>query len=93
MKKKFAAFAASAVAVSMLAFAGCGATTDEGAGIIPGNYKEKSSEELTAIINAIDTDKVFGDATALNLGVKTDLSASMDLAGMSSTSSYRTSGV
>ncbi len=86
MKKKFAAFAASAVAVSMLAFAGCGATADNGAGTIPGNYKEKSPEELATIVNDIDTDKIFGDSTALNLGVKTDLSASMDLAGMSSTS-------
>lgn len=86
MKKKFAAFAASAVAVSMLAFAGCGATADNGAGTIPGNYKEKSPEELATIVNDIDADKIFGDSTSLNLGVKTDLSASMDLAGMSSTS-------
>lgn len=83
MKKALALLAASAVSVSMFAFAGCGSDDKTDAGAIPGNYEEKTPEELQQIINNIDSDKIFGGNTdnttpaapaTVNMGVKVDLS-------------------
>ena len=54
MKKVFAALAASAVAVSMLAFTGCGGNKDKGGdGVISGNYQDVTDEELGEILDGI----------------------------------------
>lgn len=82
MKKVFAAFAASAVAVSMLAFAGCGDTTaDDGA--IKGNYTEKTPEQITEIVDKIDTDKIF-DSNKTTMAIKVDLAGGYNMADMMS---------
>lgn len=83
MKKVISALAVSAVAVSMLAFTGCGEKTDEGA--IKGNYQEKTPEQLTAIINNIDAEKIF-DSNAVNMGVRANFSGTTDTADFSSSS-------
>ena len=80
MKKVFALLAAGAVSMSMLAFAGCGDSSD---GVINGNYTEKTPEELEEIVDGIDEDKIFGgneDGTPnLNLGLKVNLSGSFSM--------------
>lgn len=74
MKKVFAALAASAVAVSMLAFAGCGND-----GVISGKYEDKTPEQMEEIVDNIDGDKLFSDEIT-GLGLKANLSAGFDLA-------------
>lgn len=72
MKKVLAALAASAVAVSMLAFAGCGDKEDNGS--IKGDYVEKTPEQMEEIIDKIDPDKVFSEDIA-GFGLKVNLEA------------------
>ena len=85
MKKVFALLAAGAVSMSMLAFAGCGDSSD---GVIKGDYTEKTPEELESIIDGIDEDKIFGGneegAPNLNLGLKVNLSGSYSMGDMMS---------
>lgn len=51
MKKLLATLAASAVAVSMFAFAGCGDKNTTPSGAIPGDYVEKTPEEMGSILD------------------------------------------
>ena len=78
MKKKiFAVLAASAVAVSMFAFTGCGEEYD---GSIPGKYEQKTSEELTEIIGNIAAGDTSGETTPgadFGMGFKVNLSGSI----------------
>lgn len=95
MKKLLATLAASAVAVSMFAFAGCGDNKDKGPeGTIPGNYEQKDPEQMGEILDNFFGDSGTGDSTGdktdvvnPNLGIKIDLSGSayaenyMDISG------------
>ena len=82
MKKLAVAFAASAVAVSMLAFAGCGEPQPD-KGAIKGNYEEKTPEQTTEILGNVNTDKIFNDETdAVNIGINVDLNGAFNYGEM-----------
>ena len=101
MKKVFAALAASAVAVSMLAFAGCG---DKGGnklpdGAIPGDYQDASQEQLGDVLDDIlggilgGGESGSGDSSSTpvvnnyNYGLSIDLAESASIAGVQNISS------
>lgn len=88
MKKIIAAFAASAVAVSMLAFTGCGESENKKP-VAGENFEEKTPEQITEIVDNIDTDKIFGDDgtdDALNMGIKGNLKGAFNMGALTSAS-------
>ena len=90
MKKIFASLAATAMALTMCAFVGCGDSEDKKDdnnkdnnvgtinpdGSIPGNYEDVKEEDLAQIIAGIKPEKLF--ANGVNLGLLVDLSGSID---------------
>ena len=83
MKKVFAALASCAVAVSMFAFAGCGDKTNTGNGEIPGDYTEKTPEQMEDIVKDLDFDKIFSEDIT-GMGLKVNLSGSFAMGEMMS---------
>ncbi len=89
MKKVIAVLAASAVAVSMFAFAGCKDNDDKktDSGAIPGDYVEKTPDEMGDIL-----DDFFGNqggdetpvipATSSGMGIKVKLNESLYCEGL-----------
>ena len=89
MKKVIAVLAASAVAVSMFAFAGCKDNDDKktDSGAIPGDYVEKTPDEMGGIL-----DDFFGNqggdetpvipATSSGMGIKVKLNESLYCEGL-----------
>lgn len=89
MKKVIAVLAASAVAVSMFAFAGCKDNDDKktDSGAIPGDYVEKTPDEMGGIL-----DDFFGNqggdetpvipATSSGMGIKIKLNESLYCEGL-----------
>lgn len=89
MKKVIAVLAASAVAVSMFAFAGCKDNDDKKTdnGAIPGDYVEKTPDEMGGIL-----DDFFGNqggdetpvipATSSGMGIKVKLNESLYCEGL-----------
>ena len=93
MKKVFAALAASAVAVSMLAFAGCGNKGNKlPDGAIPGDYQDASQEQLGDVLDDIlgnlfgDGEEGDGDSTVVpntyNYGLSVNLTESANIADL-----------
>lgn len=90
MKKIFASLAATAMALTMCAFVGCGGDDDKKDnndkdnnvgtvnpdGSISGDYQDVKPEDLATIIAGINPEKLFGDK--INLGLLVDLKGSVD---------------
>lgn len=84
-KRIFAAFAAAAVAVSMLTFTGCEGSKPDGdgtdktpAGVIEGDYKEKNDEEVKDIVDNIKPGDLFGDLDAADASLGVHITEKME---------------
>lgn len=67
MKKFMTGLACAALSVTMIAAAGCGNNGGNNKGVISGDYKEASAEDLSSAIESIDGEQVFGEGLGLKI--------------------------
>lgn len=78
--KKFLAIIASAIlAVCMFAFAACDNNgNNDNSGVVAGDYKEPTEDELKTTIDDVDEDKIFEGLTGYELDAKFNVNISAD---------------
>lgn len=70
MKKIIAVSLSAMLAVSLFAFTACNGKDE--LGVVEGNYKEATAEEIKSALEGVDADKLFGDTSAddYNFGIQ-----------------------
>lgn len=79
MKKTVSLLIALLMSLTLVLFVGCG--EGKTSGVIKGNYKEATAEELQTAIAAIDEEKLFGDMSAADWALGVNLSESFAVNG------------
>lgn len=75
--KLFTGVTALLIAFSLCSLTACSDNNTEN-GVIEGNYAETTTEELNATLSEINTDNIFGDATAADYKFGLELSAALE---------------
>ena len=85
MKKLLTTIVSVLLAAVMVMFVGCGDKSGE-TGVIKGDYKEATAEEVATKLNSVNTETMFGDQTAEDwaAGLSVYLGFDMSQAGIES---------